>query len=127
MKRSASLKRKRDKPRRNEGRVQQRRIRPSPSDQAEYHRDLRDRVRVCEGCKRGGDLVLHHILASFPGKRRRDERYVVILCPACHNMGTYSVHLLGSETRYYDHHGVDLVGIAIARWRLYCQRQGIEP
>lgn len=70
---------------------------------------------LCMGCDRGGETVIHHILANAPGKgKRRDHMLVVKLCPHCHNMGTNSVHLLGSEARFRDVTGVDLVAIAVA-------------
>ena len=70
---------------------------------------------LCEGCDRGGDVVVHHILANAPGKgRRRDHMLVVKLCPDCHNMGNNSVHLLGSEAKFLEKTGRDLVAISVA-------------
>ncbi len=74
---------------------------------------------VCEACwelgvTRMNGLVVHHILASAPGKHgRRDNMLVCRLCPQCHNMGTISVHLLGSEAAFERETGVDLVAIAV--------------
>jgi hypothetical protein len=54
-------------------------------------------------------------MADAPGKvRRRDEWFVVLLCSRCHNMGTKSVHLLGSEAMFMRETGVDLVAVAVA-------------
>lgn len=70
---------------------------------------------ICEACGCGGTVV-HHILANAPGKGgRRDHMLVVKLCPTDHNMGTYSVHLLGSEARFLEATGIDLVAIAVER------------
>lgn len=68
---------------------------------------------LCEGCGATGTVV-HHILANAPCKAgRRDHMLVVKLCPGCHNMGTNSVHLLGSEAAFLRVRGVDLVTIAV--------------
>lgn len=86
-------------------------IKPDAHAQA-YWSTLGD---ACEGCSRTGTVV-HHILASTPCKlARRDHMLVVKLCPLCHNIGTNSVHLLGSEARFLEVHGVDLVQISITR------------
>lgn len=73
----------------------------------------------CQACWELGvtrrETVPHHILADAPGKTsRRDDMLVVKLCPQCHNMGTISVHLLGSEAAFERETGVDLVEIAVA-------------
>ena len=115
MLRRGPIKAKRDKPRRNEGRVSHGRIKGKSSDkptaeEKRYWASLRD---VCWNCD-ARDTVIHHILADAPGKvGRRDHRLVVRLCPRCHNMGTESVHLLGSEDAFLRRHGVDLVAIAV--------------
>jgi hypothetical protein len=70
---------------------------------------------ICMGCSRHGGTVVHHILANAPCKSgRRDHMLVVKLCPDDHNMGTNSVHLLGSEAAFLAKTGVDLVAIAVA-------------
>ena len=70
---------------------------------------------ICEACGRSGTVV-HHILANAPCKAgRRDHMLVVKLCPDDHNMGTNSVHLLGSEAAFLRVRGVDLVAIAVER------------
>lgn len=66
----------------------------------------------CAVC--GDDAVLHHLLAEAPGKAsRRDHWFVVKLCPNHHNMGTHSVHGLGSEAAFERVTGVDLVALAV--------------
>jgi hypothetical protein len=85
-------------------------IKPNADEQA-YWDTLGD---VCMGCGRHGGTVVHHILANAPGKgSRRDHMLVVKLDPGCHNLGTNSVHLLGSEAAFLAKTGVDLVAIAV--------------
>jgi hypothetical protein len=108
------LARVRAKARRNEGRIgherlKERRVEPN-ADELRYWESLPD---ICVACGKPG-TVPHHILAPAPGKRgRRDHMLVVRLDPHCHNIGTYSVHLLGSEAAFLRETGVDLVAIAV--------------
>lgn len=118
MKRSP-LRAKRPTPRRNEGRIVHARLKPKASaeptaEQARYHAHLRA-TALCEGCGGRGHHI-HHLLASAPGKTgRRDHWFVVLLCAGCHNGRSDSVHLLGSEARFLEVHGVDLVAVAVLR------------
>ena len=109
------LRAKRDRPRRNEGRVAHQRMKPKTVDptpeQRRYHFWLRENVARCEACGALFDLVVHHILPSS----RRDHWNVVLICAPCHNGRTDSVHLLGSEEKFQRHHGVDLKAIAPRR------------
>lgn len=111
------LARKRATPRRNAGRITHDRIRPKASagptaDDRRYWDSLPDR---CWCCGTSG-TVIHHILANAPGKQgRRDHLLISKLCPQCHNLGTFSVHLLGSEAEVMECRGVDLVGMAVAK------------
>jgi hypothetical protein len=74
----------------------------------------------CVACPERATVVIHHIMADIAGKRaRRDHRFVVVLCPTCHNMGTNSVHLLGSEEEFQRVRGTDLVTIAIIGWEKF--------
>lgn len=76
--------------------------------------------RRCVACGTAQDTVIHHILARIPQKvRQRDHRFVVRLCATCHNMGTDSVHLLGSEEAFQHRRGVDLVAIAVENWERF--------
>lgn len=116
MKRSP-LKAKRDRPRRNEGRIQHGRMKPRAveptAEQQRYHDWLRAKGR-CQTCGTAVDLVVHHLLAAAPGKvGRRDHWFVVLICAGDHNMGTKSVHALGSEAAFLRETGVDLVAIAV--------------
>lgn len=120
MKRSP-LRKKRPTPRRNEGRVQHERMRPKASapptpEQIEYSEWLRDSIGRCEACGVRHNLVIHHLLSKVAGKKgRRDHWFLVLLCPHCHNMGSQSVHLLGSEGKFKKVHGVDLPAVSVAR------------
>lgn len=123
--RSTRLKNKREAPRRKAPeRVPHNRIKPKASDgptpeQERFHASLRGLPCQC-GCGRPGECT-HHIMARAPGKGpRRDEFFVVRLSHHCHNRGTKSVHLLGSESAFQRETGVDLVAVAVEnlhRWR----------
>ncbi len=93
-----------------------RRKQPTAAERA-YWGSLPD---VCPVCGTTRNIVIHHILSNAPGKQgRRDNMLVVKLCAHDHNIGTYSVHLLGSEAAFKREHGVDLVALAVAsrdRW-----------
>lgn len=68
-------------------------------------------------CVTGRKPVAIHHLMKCPGKvRRRDHRFVVPLIPELHNMGDNSVHMLGSEARFKEIHGVDLAALAVSLW-----------
>jgi hypothetical protein len=112
----------REQRRRNEGRVTQERMkvrRVKPDAEAERFWD--SLPNECQGCGGVGE-VIHHILASVPGKiSRRDHFLVAKLCARCHNMGDGSVHGLGSEAKFLKRTGVDLVSRALTNlenWRL---------
>lgn len=120
----APLKAKRDKPRRNEGRVAHERIKPkgkaAPTAEERWHMD---RVAALGCCVTGRkDVVIHHIMHMAGKARRRDHRFVVALIPELHNMGPLSVHALGGEAAFMEQHGVDLVERAIQDWE---QRRGV--
>jgi hypothetical protein len=112
----------RREPRRDEGRVTHERIKPRrgeiSDEQQRYHDSLRyfqgGRRRPCQcGCRRTGEDV-HHILARVPGKGpKRDHWFVVLLSSFCHTMGRDSIHMLGSEAKFKEVHGVDLAQVAV--------------
>lgn len=116
--RRAPIRPKRLTPRRNDGRVTHGRIKvrnvEPNAEQRAYWKWLREHF-CCEGCGRRRALVIHHILPSSA----RDHWRVVILCPGCHNGRTDSVHLLGSEAKFLERHGVDLVAVSVARLEEY--------
>lgn len=80
-----------------------------------YHAWLRENVQRCEACGYFGRLAIHHILPSAA----RDHWNVVRICHPCHNGRTDSVHLLGSEAKFQERHGIDLVAIARQRLKEY--------
>lgn len=123
--RRTPLRAKRPTPRRAEGRVQQERIKPKAGadptpEQEAYHDWLRKTVKRCEcGCGKPPQCT-HHILARVPGKGpKRDHWYVARLTHGCHNGREDSIHLLGSEAKFLERHGVDLVAVSVARLEEY--------
>jgi Recombination enhancement, RecA-dependent nuclease len=107
---------KRTTPRRNEGRVAHKRMKPKakvvPTTEQGRFFDLLKSLG-CLIC--GGPANVHHLMHA-PGKeRRRDHRFVVPLCQ-CHHQGNNSVHDLGSEDAFRAFWGVDLIGWGIAAW-----------
>lgn len=118
------LRRKRETPRRKAPeRVVSARLKPKagqePSDeQRRFHAHLRGLPCQC-GCGRPSECF-HHLMAPAPGKvGRRDHWFGVGLTHECHNLGTKSVHLLGSEAAFQREHGVDLVAVAVENLRLW--------
>lgn len=95
------------------GAIKPKRKPPKPKAEAEHLA----RVAAMPCCVTGQrPVVLHHIM-HMPGKAtRRDDRYVVPLIPELHNMGNLSVHMLGSERRFLEVHGVDLPAKARELW-----------
>lgn len=93
--------------------------------QKRFHAHLRGLPCQC-GCGRPGECT-HHILAPAPGKvGRRDHFFCVRLAHHCHNLGTKSVHLLGSEAAFAREHGIDLVAVAVEnlrKWNEGCGRE----
>ncbi len=120
MKQRTPLRAKRSTPRRNEGRIAHQRMKPKTveptAEQRRFHEWLRAKGR-CQAfgvCDRSDCLVIHHLLADAPGKvGRRDHWFVVLICALHHNMGTMSVHGLGSEAAFQRATGVDLVAVAV--------------
>lgn len=112
------LRAKRPTPRRNEGRIAHARVKyknvEPNAEQRAYHEWLREKGR-CEASGQQYDLVIHHILP----RSARDHWNVVLISAALHNGRTDSVHLLGSEAKFKERHGVDLKAIARARLEEY--------
>lgn len=67
--------------------------------------------RTCVVC--GAEAVIHHIMHVNFQRISKDDMLVAPLCPAHHNMGKDSVHLLGGERQFLAHHGIDLVQWAV--------------
>ena len=115
MKRSP-LNRKRDKPRRNEGRVTSVRVKPrarsAPTASEKAHLDG-IAAMGCLVCRAPANV--HHVMKA-PGKvQRRDHRFVAPLCRE-HHQGDTGVHGLGSEAKFERAHGIDLAAWAVAEW-----------
>ncbi|MES2173886.1 MAG: hypothetical protein V4523_08050 [Pseudomonadota bacterium] len=119
--RRTPLAKKRATPRRDEGRVRHERIKDRGRFPTEHVKRYWETLeRRCVSCGRSGETVIHHILARLSEKlRQRDHRFVVMLCPGCHNMSDTSVHMLGSEAAFHSATGIDLVEIACANWSKY--------
>jgi hypothetical protein len=52
---------------------------------------------------------IHHITEVGHGKITRDDSLIVPLCAIHHNMGNDSIHLLGSNERFREVHGICLI------------------
>ena len=69
-------------------------------------------------CVCQGPAVVHHVTELGHGRITRDDRFIVALCALHHNMGNDSIHLLGSNARFFEVHGVDLAREADWQWTL---------
>lgn len=118
MKRSP-LKAKRDKPRRNEGRVAHVRMKPragAPPTAEERRHIQRVASLPCLVC--GAPSTVHHVTATVHGGRiSRSHKRVVPLCPKHHqhDHGPLSVERL-SHRGFYLEWGIDLLKAADALW-----------
>lgn len=115
--RRTPLKKKRETPRRNEGRIQHKRAKPrakSAPTAAEARHMSRIAAMPCLGCGSAA-VELHHSLTAKGKIRRRDHRFVCPLCPACHR-GPKGVHGIGSEHKFGRMIGLDLGAWAEAQW-----------
>ena len=65
-----------------------------------------------------GPAVVHHVTELGHGRITRDDRYIVPLCALHHNMGNDSIHLLGSNARFREVHGIDLARESDWLWTL---------
>lgn len=124
--RRSPLRQRRDKPRRNEGRVAHVRIKPkakSAPDASEREHLSHVASLGCLVCRR--PAAVHHVMRA-PGKvRRRDHRFVAPLCGE-HHQGDQGVHGLGSEAAFLRVYGIDLAAWAVAAWERHCIGQPIE-
>ena len=69
-------------------------------------------------CVCQGPAVVHHVTELGHGRITRDDRFIVALCALHHNMGNDSIHLLGSNARFFEVHGIDLAKEADFEWTL---------
>lgn len=87
---------------------------PQPNAEERRHED-RLRELPCIGCGAWG-VELHHTMLECPGKRfRRDHRFQIPVCPACHR-GRNGIHGLGSEAAWGLANGVDTAALAVRLW-----------
>lgn len=115
--RRTPLKAKRDKPRRDEGRVPHQRIKGRATAETAEEARFGKFVKSL-GCLICGRPAHRHHLMHAPGKtKRRDHTLVAPLCHE-HHQGNEGVHGLGSEAAFRDRWGVDLVGWSMAAWSL---------
>ena len=69
----------------------------------------------CAICRQ--PACIHHVNELGHGRVTRDDRNAVGLCAMHHNMGNDSIHLLGSNARFFEVHGIDLIVEALRNWR----------
>jgi len=116
LQRKTPLKRKRATPRRDK--IQHTRMKRRATDTNEIEQIHLDRIRslpcAVPGCN--GVSVPHHLMKAPDKRCRRDHRWTAPLCPNHHNLWNDSVHLLGSEEKFRQAHGVDLLAIAAREW-----------
>jgi len=115
--RRTPLNRKRETPRRNEGRVSHERLKPKATGKTSEERRFHGLLASlgCLVCGRAAEV--HHVMHAAGKFKRRDHRFCVPLCPD-HHRGPQGVHGLGSEGAFRDLWGVDLVGWCMAAWSL---------
>jgi hypothetical protein len=65
-----------------------------------------------------GPAVVHHVRERGHGLEARDDRFVTPLCSLHHNMGNDSIHLLGSNAKFLEVHGIDLAREADWLWTI---------
>ncbi len=63
-------------------------------------------------CGRQSEQI-HHILSVNYQRISKDDWIVVKLCADCHTNGNHSVHRLGSERKFEEVNGIDLLQRAI--------------
>lgn len=95
--RRTPIAKKRTSPRRDEGRVQHKRIRGSISKTAEQRR-FHDYVATlpCVGCGRSG-VHVHHVISDGYKRLTRNHDLVLPVCADCHQDGPNAIHRIGSR------------------------------
>ena len=117
LKRYTPLKPKRDKPRRREGRVTHKRMKPKATGKTTEEARHVEHVASLGCLICGKPAEVHHVMHA-PGKsKRRDHRFIAPLCPD-HHRGNDGVHGLGSEKAFLALWGVDLVKWARGAWAM---------
>lgn len=119
LKRRSPLKAKREKPRRNEGRVTHKRIKPKTTGKtAEEARYIEHVAGLgCLIC--GKPATVHHVTSDGFKRIARSHKLVVPLCPVHHLIQwgpKESVEALG-HAGFKDRYGVDLYERARELWR----------
>lgn len=112
------LKPKREKPRRNEGRVQHERMKPKAKAQptAEEKRHLaRVAAMPCliPGCNNPANV--HHVVSDGFQRLKRTHTRVTPLCRTHHQDGPCAVHRIG-HAKFTKIFGIDLLAIADQLW-----------
>lgn len=125
--RRTPLKPRRDRPRRDTGRVRHQRIKPkagAPPTAQEARHIARVATLGCIVC--GKSPTIHHVTASIHGGRiARTHTRIVPLCPAHHqhDHGPQSVERLG-HGGFYQAWGIDLLEAADRLWKESCEASG---
>lgn len=120
--RRTPLKKKRDRPRRNEGRVQHGRMKPkagAPPTEEEARHIARVRSLPCLVPDCRSPATAHHVSSTIHGGRiARSHRRVCPLCRAHHqhDYGRESVERL-SHRGFYERFGIDLLAEADRLWQ----------
>jgi len=84
-----------------------------PTAEERRHKDT-VACMACIGCGAFG-VELHHAMKVIGKVRRRDDRFIVPLCPTCHR-GPKGVHGLGSEEAFEKLTGVNISAEAVKLW-----------
>lgn len=116
----SSIKPKRDKPRRDEGRIQHERMKPK-AKRAATADEKRHLARVAAmpclipGCNNPANV--HHVVSDGMKRLTRTHRRVVPLCEPHHQSGPAAVHRIG-HARFTETFGLDLLQIADGMWEV---------
>ena len=105
--RRTPIKQKRDKPRRNEGRVVQNRMKPKLTDKNALHRRFHDYVATlpCIGCG-ARPVHVHHVISDGNQRLTRNHELVLPMCEPCHQSGEIALHRIGTRA-WNGMHGIE--------------------
>lgn len=121
MLRRAPLKAKREKPRRKEGRVQHKRIKPKATGKTAEEARFIELVAGLGCLICGRTATVHHVTSDGFKRIRRSHKRIVPLCPRHHMIqhgAKESVEALG-HAGFRRRYGVDLLERADALWRSF--------